>query len=439
MAEPPILTLADLSLSFGGDPLLVNVGIAVQPGDRIALVGRNGSGKSTLMKLMAGLVEPDTGSRFARPGVRVGYMPQDPDLAGFDTVGGFAADGLDPAERWRAEMAMEALKLDPALASSSASGGERRRAALAKILAEAPDLLLLDEPTNHLDIAAIAWLEAELASSRAAFVAVSHDRAFLRNLTDRLLWVDRGQVRALDRGFAAFEEWQDATYGEEDAARHKLGRLIEAEGRWAVEGISARRRRNQGRVRRLAALRAERRAAIARAGRGAAWRSRRPRPRAGWWSRPRGSTQELGGRTLFRDFSIRVGRGDRVAIVGPNGVGKTTLLNVLTGRPRRDERPVRLGANLVPAVLRPGPRGARPREDALGDADRRRARRQRPGDGARAAPARGRLPEGVPFRRGASARPGLGALRRRARPAAAGEADGARVEPPGAGRADQRS
>ena len=353
MAEPPILTLADLSLSFGGDPLLVDVGIAVQPGDRIALVGRNGSGKSTLMKLMAGLVEPDAGSRFARPGVRVGYVPQDPDLAGFDTVGGFAADGLDPAERWRAEMALEALKLDPALASSSASGGERRRAALAKILAEAPDLLLLDEPTNHLDIAAIAWLEAELASSRAAFVAVSHDRAFLRNLTDRLLWVDRGQVRALDRGFAAFEEWQDATYGEEDAARNKLGRLIEAEARWAVEGISARRRRNQGRVRRLAALRAERRAAIARPG-AARMAFEAAEPSGRLVVEAARVTQELGGRTLFRDFSIRVGRGDRVAIVGPNGVGKTTLLNVLTGASAPQSGRIRLGANLVPAVFDQG-------------------------------------------------------------------------------------
>ncbi|WP_297970490.1 ATP-binding cassette domain-containing protein, partial [uncultured Amaricoccus sp.] len=262
MAEPPLLTLADVSLTFGGDPLLAGASLVVAPGERIALVGRNGSGKSTLLKIMAGQVAADAGVRFVRPGVAVGYMAQDPDFAGFATLGAFAAQGLPEHEGWRAEAAMAGLALDPGLAPAAASGGERRRAALAKILAEAPDLMLLDEPTNHLDIHAIAWLEAHLSETRAAFVAVSHDRAFLRNLTDRLLWVDRGEVRRLDRGFAAFEAWRDKVHEEEDVQRHKLDRLIKAEGRWAVEGISARRRRNQGRVRRLEEMRAERREQI---------------------------------------------------------------------------------------------------------------------------------------------------------------------------------
>jgi ATP-binding cassette subfamily F protein uup len=350
MAEPPILTLADVGLSFGGDPLLEGVGLAVQPGERIALVGRNGSGKSTLLKLMAGVVEPDRGTRFLRPGLAVGYMAQDPDFAGFPTLGAFAGQGLPAGEEWRVAAAMDGLRLDPGLDPARASGGERRRAALAKLLAEAPDLLLLDEPTNHLDVVAIGWLEAHLAAARTAFVAVSHDRAFLRNLTDRVFWVDRGEVRRLERGFAAFEEWRDKVWEEEDAARHKLDRLIRAEGRWAVEGISARRRRNQGRVRRLAELRAERQDAIRRQGTarmdfGAAPASGRLVIEA------ERVAKAYGGRTIVADFSIRVGRGERVALVGPNGVGKTTLLEMLIGARAPDSGRVRLGANLVAAVF----------------------------------------------------------------------------------------
>jgi ATP-binding cassette subfamily F protein uup len=350
MAEPPILTLADVALSFGGDPLLVGASLAVHPGERIALVGRNGSGKSTLMKLMAGMLAPDAGTRFLRPGLTVGYMAQDPDFAGFPTLGAFAGQALAEDETWRVAAAMEGLGLDPRLDPGSASGGERRRAALARILTEAPDLMLLDEPTNHLDIAGIGWLEAHLAGSRAAFVAVSHDRAFLRNLTDRTLWVDRGEVRRLDRGFAAFEEWRDKVHAEEDAARHKLDRFLKAEGRWAVEGISARRRRNQGRLRRLAELRAERREAIARAG--AAKLELEAGPLSGKLViEAAGVAKAFGGHEVVRDVSIRIGRGERVAIVGPNGAGKTTLVNLLTGTLAPDAGRVRLGANLVPAVF----------------------------------------------------------------------------------------
>jgi ATP-binding cassette subfamily F protein uup len=351
MAEPPILTLADVSLTFGGDPLFAGVALAVHPSERIALVGRNGSGKSTLMKNMAGLVLPDSGTRFVRPGLSVGYMAQDPDFACYPTLGTYVAEGIDPAEHYRAEMAMEGVKLDGGLDPARASGGERRRAALARILAAAPDLMLLDEPTNHLDIAAVQWLEDHLAATRTAFVVISHDRAFLRRLTDRTLWVDRGIVRRLDQGFSAFEEWRDKTFEEEDQARHKLDRLIKAEGRWAVEGISARRKRNQGRVRRLAEMRAERRAQIARQGTArmefdsAASRSGKLVVEANSISK------SFGGRPIVRDFSLRIQRGERVALVGPNGVGKTTLLKMLTGELAPDTGTVRLGTNLIPAVF----------------------------------------------------------------------------------------
>ena len=350
MAEPPILTLADISLTFGGDPLFDGVSLAVHPGERIALVGRNGSGKSTLMKVMAGTVAADGGTRFLRPGLTVGYMAQDPDFGGFDSLGAFAAHGVDETETWRVDMAMEGLKLDAGLDPAAASGGERRRAALARILAEAPDLMLLDEPTNHLDIAAIGWLEEWLGQTRTAFVVISHDRAFLRNLTDRTLWVDRGVVRRLDRGFSEFEEWRDRTYDEEDVARHKLDRLIKAEGRWAVEGISARRKRNQGRVRRLAELRGERGAQIRRTG--AAKMEFESATRSGKLVvEATDVAKAFGERNIVRDFSIRVQRGERVALVGPNGVGKTTLLQILTGQTEPDAGKVKLGTNLTPALF----------------------------------------------------------------------------------------
>jgi ATP-binding cassette subfamily F protein uup len=350
MAPPPILTLADMSLGFGGDPLFQGVSLAVHPSERIALVGRNGSGKSTLMKVMAGMVAADEGTRFLRPGLTVGYMAQDPDFTGYATLGDFVAAAVDPAEFWRAEMAMEGVKLRADLDPEAASGGERRRAALARLLAEAPDLMLLDEPTNHLDVTAIAWLEDYLKETRAAVVVISHDRAFLRALTDRILWVDRGEVRRLDQGFAAFEEWRDKVFEDEDLARHKLDRLIKAEGRWAVEGISARRKRNQGRVRRLAEMRDERRGQIQRLG--AAKMEFESATRSGKLVlEAEGVGKGFGGRTILRDFALKVQRGERIALVGPNGVGKTTLLKLLTGELAPDEGTVRLGVNLNRAVF----------------------------------------------------------------------------------------
>ena len=266
MARAPVLQLSDISLTFGGDPVFDGLGLVVQEGDRVALVGRNGSGKSTLLKVMAGLVEPDRGSRVLGPGITVGYMEQDPDLSGFATLGDFAASQLDPAETYKVDMVAEGLKFNPETPVDTASGGEKRRAALAKLLAEAPGLMLLDEPTNHLDIEAIAWLEDELKSTKTAFVLISHDRAFLNHLTRATLWIDRGEVRRQEQGFEAFEEWRDKIWDDEDMQRHKLDRKIKAEARWAVEGISARRKRNQGRVRALQDLRAERSSQIRRQG-----------------------------------------------------------------------------------------------------------------------------------------------------------------------------
>ncbi|MDP5216045.1 ABC-F family ATP-binding cassette domain-containing protein [Ruegeria sp. 2205SS24-7] len=350
MARIPLLQMSGISLTFGGDPVFSGLDLVVQPGDRVALVGRNGSGKSTLMKVMAGLVEADAGEITIPPGKSVGYMEQHPDMAGFATLGDYASSGLGPGELYKVERAGEGLKFDPARPVDTASGGERRRAALAKLMAEAPDLMLLDEPTNHLDIQAIGWLERELSSTRAGFVLISHDRAFLRALTRATLWIDRGMVRRQEKGFDAFEAWRDKVWEEEDSARHKMDRLIKSESRWAVEGISARRTRNQGRVRALQALRAERAAQIRR--QGAAAMALEAGPKSGRKViEAQGIAKSFDGKPLIRDFDLLVQRGDRVAFVGPNGVGKTTVLNMLLGQVPPDEGQVKLGTNLEVAVF----------------------------------------------------------------------------------------
>ncbi|MEO8241001.1 MAG: ATP-binding cassette domain-containing protein [bacterium] len=350
MARAPLLQLSQISLTFGGNPLFADLDMTVQPGDRIALVGRNGSGKSTLMKVMAGLVEADGGTRVVSPGVTVGYMEQDPDLSGFETLGDYAASRLPEEEAYKVAMAAEGLHFNPDTPVATASGGERRRAALAKLMAEAPELMLLDEPTNHLDIHAIEWLEAELSETRTAFVLISHDRTFLRSLSRATLWIDRGMVRRRDSGFDGFEDWRDTIWAEEDDARHKLDRKIKHEAKWAVEGISARRKRNQGRVRALAALRSERSSQIRRQGTAAMDLSSETT------SGKRvieavGLTKIYDGKVIVRDFDLRVLRGDRVAFVGPNGVGKTTLLKMLTGEIQPDQGRVTLGTNLEIAVF----------------------------------------------------------------------------------------
>ena len=350
MASAPLLQLSDISLTFGGTPIFQGVNVVVKDHDRIALVGRNGSGKSTLLKIMAGFVEADQGARVLRPHASVGYMEQDPDLGGFETLGDYAASGLADGEAYKVEKVAEGLKFDPSTLVSAASGGERRRASLAKLLAEAPALMLLDEPTNHLDIEAIAWLEAELTSTRAGFVLISHDRQFLTALTRATLWVDRGQVLRQEQGFERFEAWRDKHWAEEDDARHKLDRKIKAEARWAVEGISARRKRNQGRVRALQALRAERASAIRRPGTAdfafeAGETSGRKVIEA------KDISKRYGDKVILRPFSLTIQRQDRVALVGANGVGKTTLAKMLIGEIAPDSGSVRLGTKLEVAVF----------------------------------------------------------------------------------------
>lgn len=350
MARPPLLQLSDIALTFGGDPVFSSLDLVVQAGDRMALVGRNGSGKSTLMKVMAGLVEADAGSRVLPDGTTVGYLEQEPDFEGFETLGEFALATLGPSEAWRVEAAAEGLKLNLEARVDAASGGERRRAALARLLAEAPELMLLDEPTNHLDIDAIEWLEGELKSTKAGFILISHDRAFLKALARGTLWLDRGVVRRRDGSFDGFEEWRDTVWAEEDMQRHKLDRKIKAEARWAVEGISARRKRNQGRVRALGDLRAERSSMIRRQGT-AAMQLEAGNASGKRVIEARGISKVYGDKVILQPFGLRVLRGDRVAFVGPNGAGKTTLLKMLVGELAPDTGEVILGTGIEMAVF----------------------------------------------------------------------------------------
>ncbi|HJS85434.1 MAG TPA: ATP-binding cassette domain-containing protein [Acetobacteraceae bacterium] len=350
---PPLLLLQDISLTFGATPLLSGAELAVGAGDRVCLVGRNGSGKSTLLRIAAGLVEPDSGRRFVQPGATVRYLPQEPDLAGFPTTLAYAEADLGAAaeqERHRARQALEQLGLTGAEAVASLSGGEARRAALARVLAPAPDILLLDEPTNHLDLPGIEWLERALAGMRAGIVLISHDRRLLESLSRATVWLDRGITRTLDRGFAAFEAWRDAVLEQEAAERHKLGRKIAMEEDWLRYGVTARRKRNQKRLADLRALRIRRKEQ--RAAQGTARLSAAQADLSGQLvvAADRVS-KSFGDRPIVLDFSTRIMRGDRVGIIGPNGAGKTTLLRVLTGTLAPDAGEVQLGANLAMVVL----------------------------------------------------------------------------------------
>jgi ATP-binding cassette subfamily F protein uup len=348
---PPLLTLKDIHLTFGVTPLLDGAELSVGEGARLCLVGRNGSGKSTLMKVAAGLMEADDGERFFKPGTTVRYLEQEPDLAGFATVLDYVRAGLAPGDAdYRAPYLLEHLGLTGQEDPSVLSGGEARRAALARALAPDPDVLLLDEPTNHLDLPAIEWLEGELKASRSALVLISHDRRFLGNLTRQTLWLDRGQTRLLDKGFDGFEAWRDETLELEQEELHKLDRKIVREEHWLRYGVTARRKRN---VRRLADLHALRKQRDDHRGpQGLAKMEATTAQESGKLvAEAKSIAKTYGERTLIKDFSFKIARGARIALIGPNGAGKTTLLNMLTGQLEPDSGSVKLGTKLDMASL----------------------------------------------------------------------------------------
>ena len=346
-----LLHLRGIGLTFGGRPILEDAELSVAEGERVALVGRNGSGKSTLLKIAAGMIEADKGERWLQPGTTIRYLPQEPDLSAHATVLEYVESGLGPADDpHRCTYLLRELGLSGAEDPKLLSGGEIRRAAIARTLAPEPDILLLDEPTNHLDLPAIEWLEAELSSLRSAFVLISHDRRFLEALSNRTVWLDRGASRRLDRGFAQFETWRDEVLAKEEAEQQLLAKRIEQEEHWMRYGVTARRKRNMRRVELLSTLRKERKEHVGSLG------AVRMASSTGDLSgklvaETKAMAKSFGERPIVANLDLLIMRGDRLGIVGPNGAGKTTLIKLLTGQIKPDAGTVRLGANLQTVTL----------------------------------------------------------------------------------------
>ncbi|MBF0168875.1 MAG: ATP-binding cassette domain-containing protein [Alphaproteobacteria bacterium] len=356
MASPPLMALRDVRLTFGGTPLFEGVTTWVGRGDKTCLVGRNGSGKSTLLKVLAGEILPDSGERFIQPGTRIATLPQDPALTG-PSVTAYVGAGLPEAERdqtYRIEAVLEALKLDGSREPALLSGGEGRRAALARALVGEPDALLLDEPTNHMDLPTILWLEQALSVFAGALVVISHDRRFLEAVSRQTLWLEQGQVRRSEQGFAAFPAWQEETYAAMEAELARMNTKLRQELHWLARGVTARRKRNMGRLRALQTLRK---------GRGEMLQAKNESARLAKLDTDAGDLsgrlvieaealcKRFDGAVVVNGFSTRVMRGDRIGLIGPNGAGKTTLLRLLTGELAPDSGQVRLGTNLVPAYF----------------------------------------------------------------------------------------
>ncbi len=358
MSRAPIAQFKNVSLTLGGAPLFSGVDFALSKGDRACLIGANGAGKSTLMRILAGALEQDAGEVFRQPGARMAYVSQEPSFAGFATLLDFAADGLDDHGRRMAEAELIEFGLDPARSCEGLSGGESRRAALARVFASEADILLLDEPTNHLDIAAIELLEQRLSAYRGAALIVSHDRRFLERVSSACLWLRNGKVQRLDRGFGAFEEWAEATEKAEAEALSRLETQLRAEEHWLLRGVTARRARNEGRRRKLMAMRAERREQKSlqrnegpsfsmQAGEASGKLVLEAKKIGKSWPGGDGEAPK----TVIRNFDLLITRGDRIGVVGPNGVGKSTLLKILLGEIEPDEGSVRRGSNLTIAHL----------------------------------------------------------------------------------------
>ncbi len=348
-SAPPLLALKDAAVSFGGAPLFTGAELSVTPGMRACLVGRNGSGKSTIMKVLAGLIVPDTGELYVEPGLTIGYLPQDVPFVSGQTVAEFVA-GKDGAPRHEVDAALSRVDIDGDRLGSTLSGGEARRAALAQAMLADPDVLLLDEPTNHLDLPTIEWLERDLVERRKTLIVISHDRAFLEAVTTDTFWMSRGVLRHNAQGYGSFDAWTERVAEAEVAAARKLDQKLKAEARWLERGVTARRKRNQGRLAKLDQLRAQRKALL----------TGEKLAEFELDSGPLSSrlviecenlTKSYGEQKIIDGFSTRILRGDRVGILGPNGAGKTTLLKILIGEEERDSGRLRRAKNLTMAFF----------------------------------------------------------------------------------------
>ncbi|MEY4951847.1 MAG: hypothetical protein RL299_271 [Pseudomonadota bacterium] len=350
MAAPPILAWEEMSLIQGSGWLFQGLDLFIGPRDRLALIGRNGAGKTTLLRLIAGEIEADKGRRSIQPGTKIVMLEQDPFFTGYATLMDFALHGPDAPPRHEVEAIAGQLGIDMDRPADSASGGERRRAALARALASEPDLLLLDEPTNHLDLAAIDWLEDWLSRYKGAFLAISHDRTFLDRLTKATLWLDRGALRRKEIGFGGYEAWMETIYAEEARAADKLDAKLKIEAHWLERGVTARRKRNQGRLEKLWEMRAQRAAMLSPKGAAKlALGTDDVKTKAVIVADKVG--KKFGERTIIKDFTLRITRGDRIGVVGANGAGKTTLLKLLTGELEPDTGTVTLAKTLDGVVI----------------------------------------------------------------------------------------
>src|SRR5438874_197179 len=346
----PILSYEDLGLIQGEGWLFRGLDLYVGERDRLALIGRDGAGKTTLLKCLADLIDTDEGKRTIVPGTNIVLLEQDPLMAGFESLQDWVLHGADAPEPHEADAIAHQLGIDLSRPVATASGGERRRAAITRALAQAPDVLLLDEPTNHLDLAAIEWLEEWLKRFTGAFIVISHDRTFLTRLTKSCLWLDRGQMRRAEIGFGGFEAWTERVYDQEARAAEKLDAKLKLELHWLQRGVTARRRRNQGRLAKLREMRAQRAAMLGAAGT-AKLALIKDDVRSKTVIDADHASKSYGERPIIHDFSLRVQRGDRIGIVGPNGAGKTTLLKLLTGELKPDSGKVTRAKTLSGIVI----------------------------------------------------------------------------------------
>lgn len=356
MAQPPILSWEGLGLQQGGrwlfgGPEQADIDLHIGPRDRLALIGRNGAGKTTLFRLIDDQIEADRGIRKVKPGTRIVLLEQEPDFSGCDTLMDFALRGEHAPAEHEVEAIAGQLGIDMATPAKGASGGERRRAAIAKALAQEPDLLLMDEPTNHLDLAAIDWLEGWLDRYKGAFVVISHDRTFLKRLTCATIWLDRGTLRRKEVGFGGYEAWEEAVYAEEARAAEKLDAKLKIEAHWLERGVTARRKRNQGRLEKLWQMRAQRAAMIAPKGTAKLGLATEEEFKSKSVIVAEHVSKSYGERRIIRDFTLRIQRGDRIGVVGANGAGKTTLLKLLTGELAPDEGTVEISKKLTGVMI----------------------------------------------------------------------------------------
>jgi len=350
MAAAPILSYENLGLVQGEGWLFRNLGIYVGDRDRLALIGRNGAGKTTLLKCLAGLIDPDEGKRTIVPGTKIVLLEQDPAMPPEGTLIDWVLAGADAPPEHEAAAIADQVGIDLDRPAATASGGERRRAAIVRALAQSPDILMLDEPTNHLDLGAIEWLEQWLNRFTGAFIVISHDRTFLTRLTRSTLWLDRGQLRRAEIGFGGFEAWTEKVYEEEARAAEKLDAKLAIELRWLERGVTARRRRNQGRLAKLQEMRTQRAAMLGSAG-SAKLALAKDEVRSKAVIEADRVSKGFGDRPIIRDFSLRIQRGDRIGLVGPNGAGKTTLLKMLTGELQPDSGSITLARTLSGIII----------------------------------------------------------------------------------------